>query len=153
MKYMPKNSGLTLIEMMVAVAILVIMIVLVGYVFNAVSKAVDVTSQQMARDIGIQTLYQKVEADLHNINKDGFLCLVQGVEVNPPNLPFQGYRFPPAIIFTAQGHYVGPNSGFSGNAALLAFMPIIEAPKGVVLASARNKATGLCDMPMPWATR
>lgn len=139
-RHMPNRSGLTLIELIVAMSILVIIITIVGYIFNEVSKAVDMTDQQMARDVGMQTVVQQLGGDLQNLNRDGFLCLVQGVEANGSG-PFLGYTVPPALVFTASGRYLSANSTTAGNAAIVAYAPLRETGSGI--APPANLATGM----------
>ena len=130
-------AGLTLIELIVAMGILVIIISLVGFVFNEVSKAVELTDRQLERDVGLQALAQRLGQDIQNINREGFLCIVQGEPVTLPGGGFGGYSNPPAIVFTATGRFVAPsNTNITSNAALIAYVPCREIAPGVVAAPA-----------------
>ena len=128
-----QETGLTLIELIVAMAILAILTALVAFVFNDVGKAVNLTDQQMARDVGLQVLTQRMRDDIRSINRDGFLCVVQGTEVWNAAGVFCGYNRPPAIVFTATRSYsaADPNDLGKANAALVAYVPCSEIGAGV----------------------
>jgi hypothetical protein len=132
MKLQRGRSGLTLVEIIVAMGILVIIITLVGYIFNEVGKAVDITDQQMSRDVGLQTLVKRFGNDLHCLDRDGFLCIMQGRPIVPLGQPFNGYTNPPALIFTISGRQVSNfDPTWVSNASLVSFVPLRETGRRI----------------------
>lgn len=82
-----RRRGLTLIELLVTVGILVIMILTFGQIITASQKAVT-TSQSAMRTCAAGAAIEKViRDDLRKITRNGFLCITHdGNNTHPPQL-------------------------------------------------------------------
>ena len=122
------KTGLTLIELMVAVAILSVMIVGVGYVFTQTSGAVRLTQTHMEANAAVRAADRQIREDLRQLTKDGFLCIV-----GPgPGTPANGDELtPPVLLFTATGRFPSHTAtAVVANAAIVAYMPVEDAAAG-----------------------
>ncbi|NLF32349.1 MAG: type II secretion system protein, partial [Planctomycetes bacterium] len=70
------RRGMTLVELLVAVAILVVMIAGVGYIFSTTSKAVRHAQAVIDTNAALRVVSGRLREDLESLSPDGFLCLV-----------------------------------------------------------------------------
>jgi prepilin-type N-terminal cleavage/methylation domain-containing protein len=69
------RRGFTLMELIVAVAIMVLLISSIGLVFRSTSRSVGVSQSVMDMLSSTGAIQQQLEADVNNINRDGFLVI------------------------------------------------------------------------------
>jgi len=110
---------LTLLELLVAVSILAILTLGMGYVFTQSSGAVSLTQAGLQMNANLRAASGLMREELQCVTKDGFLCIVQKT-TNAGNP-----KTPPMIVFTALGRYVSLlDSDRMANAAIVSYQPL-----------------------------
>ena len=137
------NTGLTLVELIAASAVLIIMISIIGYIFRASSRTVETARSLMDSNAAAQVVATRLHRDLEGLTKDGFLCVVERTLDRGPG----GTPTPTALIFTATGRFTSATSpGYMSNSALIAYMRAVDnsAPGGepTILGRYRYLLTG-----------
>lgn len=115
------RRGMTLVELLVAVAILVIMIAGVGYIFSNTSTAVRHTQAVIDTNAAVRVAAGRLREDLESMTPDGFLCLIgagEGGSGEPATRPL--------LMFTVSGRFTAPVQRVGGdhptaNAAIVAY--------------------------------
>ncbi len=97
------RAGMTLIELLVALAVLAIMILLANALLIRSRGAVRQSEQVIAANADVRAVADRIRNDLSGITKDGFLAIVYEPPQPPDDEP------PPHLIFTAVGTTRGPN--------------------------------------------
>ena len=128
MKRHSLQRGMTLIELMVACAILAIIILAVGYIFTQTSGAVNLTQTTIDMNASIRASQGQFAEDVRAMTRDGFLAIVDGTK--PDSQPT---GTPPALIFTITGRFssktttVGVNGPpVTANAAMVVYTPCLD---------------------------
>ncbi len=111
------RSGLTLIELMVAVSILVVLILGIGYMFTKTSSAVGRTEATLQTEATARGIAGAMREDFSQLTKDGFLAIVEGTATTPPALIFT--KLGPANSMTMVN---GANQPVSTNVSLVAYL-------------------------------
>lgn len=105
------RPGFTLMELMVAVALLVGVILAVGMVFQGTSKAVSLSQATTEAFTGVRSLQSKIEKDLSGLDPNGFLLI--------RSRTLAGRRFD-QIAFLSNGSFRNPTGGnVGGNATFV----------------------------------
>jgi len=118
------RRGMTLVELLVASAILVIIIAAVGYVYTQASQAVAVTQANVEINAKIRAVTARLREDLQAFTPDGFLIIVAP---GPDAVP--GANPPGLLMFTATGRFEsrtrrdGSGRPVTANAALIVYVP------------------------------
>ncbi len=81
------KAAFTLVEMMVAVALLVVILLAVGQIFRSTSTAVEVGQSTMEMMSGVRTVEAQLSHDLHHLDTNGYLIIrSQALTLDPaPN--------------------------------------------------------------------
>lgn len=112
-----RQRGMTLIELLVAVAILVMIMTGVGYVFSQVNGAVSKAEAYMQINGTIRAASGQMRDDVQSITREGFICLVGAARDSDGNL-----LAPPALMFTTTGNFTSAQDpNIEGNAALVSY--------------------------------
>lgn len=127
MKRHSLQRGMTLIELMVACAILAIIILAVGYIFTQTSGAVNITQTTIDMNASIRASQGQFAEDVRAMTRDGFLVIVDSRDST-------GARTdrPPALIFTVTGRFSSKTtkdaSGVpvTSNAAVVVYTPCLD---------------------------
>ncbi|MCL2639899.1 MAG: type II secretion system GspH family protein [Phycisphaerales bacterium] len=75
----PRRRGLTLMEMIVAVSILIVIILAVGLIFSSASKAVGVSQKTLDVLSNVRAIQWQLERDLAGLDKNSFMVIRSGV--------------------------------------------------------------------------
>lgn len=103
-------AAFTLVEMMVAVALLLVILLAVGQIFRSTSTAVEVGQSTMDMMGGVRTVEAQLSHDLHHLDTSGYLIIrSQGYTLSPA-ANTQGLTTPVAIncdqlAFMARGTF------------------------------------------------
>lgn len=107
------RPGFTLMELMVAVALLVGVILAVGMVFQGTSKAVSLSQATTEAFSGVRALQSKIEKDLSGLDPNGFLIIRSRADATNTR------RFD-QIAFLSNGTFRNPTGGnVGGNATFV----------------------------------
>lgn len=93
------SAGFTLIEMIVAVALLVLIIVGVARVFQDASRAVSLSQNTLEMLSNVRAAQTQIESDLSRIDRNGFLVIRSTQDPKDPSRRFD------QISFIALGHF------------------------------------------------
>jgi prepilin-type N-terminal cleavage/methylation domain-containing protein len=85
---MQKHRGFTLIELLVSVVIMVAMMVGFGIILTYVQKTVSTTQNQTRSNQVVQAIAANLRRDFSQLSKNGFLCITQASQNDPPILIF-----------------------------------------------------------------
>jgi len=109
------RAGMTLIELLVALAVLSIMILLANALLIRSRAAVRQSEQVIAANADVRAVADRIRNDLSGITKDGFLAIVYGSPQAADDEP------PAHLIFTAVGTTRDPGgaAGLLTNAATI----------------------------------
>lgn len=116
--------GMTLVELLVASAILVIVIAAVGYVYTQAARAVGVTQARIEINAKIRSVTRQLAEDLRAFSPDGMLLIAAP---GPSAIP--GANPPGVLMFTVTGRFESRTrrdaSGrpVTANAALIVYVP------------------------------
>ncbi len=117
-----RAPGMTLVELLVAVAILTIMIAGVGFVFSKTSRAVRVTQATIDVNANVRAGFARLREDLRSFSSEGFLCLADATVDG--SLTKAMDPTPSVLAFTAIGRFESQtNPGVTANAAIIIYMP------------------------------
>ncbi len=78
-----RRAGLTLMELLVTVGIMVIMILTFGQILSSSQKAVNVSQTAMRTGSAGSAIEKVIRDDLRKITKNGFLCITQASDGSP----------------------------------------------------------------------
>ncbi len=81
-----QNRGLTLIELLVAVAIVAIMIMVFGQILNSSQSAVSNSQTTMRTCAAAAAIEKVIRDDLRKVTQNGFLCITQNPVDGSPRL-------------------------------------------------------------------
>ena len=118
--------GMTLVELLVAVAILTVMIAGVGFVFSKTSTAVRVTQATIDVNANVRSGLARIREDLRSFSNEGFLCLADATVDGSldGSLTKSLAPTPSVLAFTAIGRFESQtNPGVTANAAIIIYMP------------------------------
>jgi len=116
--------GMTLVELLVAAAILVIVIASMGYVYSQTSAAVGVTNARVEVNAKFRSISARLRDDLQAFTPDGLLVIagptpsaVPGVHVSSMLMLTVAGRFESRICYDGRGKPI------TANAALIVYVP------------------------------
>lgn len=119
------RPGMTLVELLVAVAILVMMIAGVGYIFSNTSQAVRQAQAVIDTNAAIRIAAGRLREDLEAMSPDGFLCLIGR------GWGDSGTVNPPVLMFVASGSFTSNfDSTVTANEALIVYTLVNDTGSG-----------------------
>lgn len=132
------RSGVTLLEMLVAVGILVVVILCVGILFAGTSRAVGTSQALMEMLSNARAIQEQLGRDVGAIDKNGFLVIRSAVDA-------EGVRHD-EMAFTAIGRFRDRlNGGVAANAAHVWWGELVM--KGDTSAGSESMPVGMNEMP------
>jgi hypothetical protein len=132
------RRGVTLIEMLVAVGILVIVVLAIGVIFASTSKAVGTSQALLEMMSNARAIQDQMVRDVAAMNKDGFLVIRSTTDAN-------GSRHD-QMSFMALGSFRDPSNGAVTASAAQVWWGEL-AMKGDTAASGQSVAVGIDEMP------
>jgi len=116
-----------MIELLVAVAILVLMIAGVGYVFSNSSRAVRLTQATIETNAAVRAAMARLREDMQSITNDGALAICNATADQGIN----GAPTPTVLAFTATGRFQSRfDPTATANSALIVYMPVADQQGG-----------------------
>lgn len=101
-----RTRGFTLMEMMTAVALMLMVIISVGIIFKSASQTVGVSQASMEMLSNVRAAQQQIDWDVGNLNRSGFLVIRSTAS---------GVRRFDQICFLASGPYVNRTGSTAAN--------------------------------------
>jgi type II secretory pathway pseudopilin PulG len=126
------RRAFTIMELIVAVAIVVLLITSVGIVFRSTSRSVGVSQSLMDLLSNSAAIQAQMEADVASINKNGFLVIRSNTftDNTDPNLPIT--RRCDQIAFLATGNFQHRGGTTAGNGVPGPLIDPVTAPNALV---------------------
>ena len=116
----PARRGMTLVELMVSVTILVMLISAFGLIVTQAQKVVKGGRQIMQGNTSALAIEQILRADLAQMTKEGFLTIVSPIESGGKETST------PLLAFTAVGPFASKSSTNIANAAIVSYKMISD---------------------------
>ena len=104
-------AGLTLVELLVAISILVILILIFNMVFTQSQKVVARSQAKMRGTAAVAAIAEVIRTDLRGLTFNGFLCITQAAQGDPPQLLFTTAGFASSLT-SAGGKATATISGY-----------------------------------------
>ena len=107
------NRGMTLMELIVAVAVLAIMILGFGQIVGQAQRVVTVSQNNMRSNATAEAIAKVIRDDLNKITKNGFLCITSSSDSSSNSSP--------RLFFTTAGITNSRLHQLSGNASVCCY--------------------------------